>query len=669
MLGLRSTFGTPPYRVSSTWLAGIGFFGVVGAVVGLRHPAAAQSIGPSFSCSPAPVDALAQLTCANPTLSFADIKLVQAYYALRHTVGVSGQRPLKSEFLSFIVNTRRACGLPPVDPGRDQSSFPVLPGAASCVVGAYEGQRTAWAHRLTGPAADEAARAPDRNVALQAKLQVLGYLPSGSTADGVFGTATRNAVVAWQAAKGRPVTSFLDDADAAMLFADQASSSRQASATASATTTAPDRTVKALAIGAMTGASLQVAYKDLTVEVRSGSDQELSVCKAGGLLGLSAEPPAGQSTCRGLIVVVSVGGKQVIESPLAAIAEGQGIGGLNISVAIRQLDRASAYPQVVLSGYTGGAHCCTVTVVATSASDETWQFVDLGRNDGDGGIDVLTLDDDGSSVLVDYNDRFLYQYGSYVGSLRPTRLRKLSGTKVADVTREPRYRSYLLRELKLMEQRGASERPLREPNAYFAGWVSQKALVGQLSEAWRTMLASYDRKEEQGRNVCAVDESIFFKTTYGTRECPKGEEIQVSYPEALARLLTELGYITPQESALLGFDPVKSAAQREQATVRYKEQMISGWFIISRDGNCVLARSPMSPADMIRADRYRGIEDNVSVVDGDAKGKPVAVRVDQPRANGLVSALTFYRGAARCESSRAQQQQTLEQLRYAEPRS
>jgi hypothetical protein len=71
------------------------------------------------------------------------------------------------------------------------------------------------------------------------------------------------------------------------------------------------------------------------------------------------------------------------------------------------------------------------------------------------------------------------------------------------VTKDPRYQDFLLSQLHRM---AASAAPgLGEPNGYFAGWVAQKALVGQLNDGWRTMLSSYDRKSTNGRTDCTLD--------------------------------------------------------------------------------------------------------------------------------------------------------------------
>jgi peptidoglycan hydrolase-like protein with peptidoglycan-binding domain len=61
-------------------------------------------------------------------------------------------------------------------------------------------------------------------VALQRDLQALGYLPTTAVVDGVYGAATRSAILAWQRSKGVSETGFLGRKDGIAL-ATQASDS------------------------------------------------------------------------------------------------------------------------------------------------------------------------------------------------------------------------------------------------------------------------------------------------------------------------------------------------------------------------------------------------------------------------------------------------------------
>lgn len=623
--------------------------------------ASAESVGPSFPCTPAPLDALARLTCSDRPLAQADIRMVQTYYALRRAVGPDGQKPLKSRLLSFIVNTRQTCGLPPVEPKRDQSEVPLPATAASCVAAAYDRQRAIWVRKLSGPAAEEAARAPEQNIALQGKLKALGFMPKDAAVDGVFGTGTRTALLAWQHTTGRPETGFFGDEDAAGLLGAAAVSSPQDPLAALRD--------KPLAQAGYHDKALAIGYKDLQVTLDTETSNNVEVCQApnGGFLSLGSLSDSHQTTCRAVVARVAIAGKDVLTAPAALLDGKMDADTLHLKVAIRRLDAATALPQVVISGDTGGSECCALTAVATARADGTWQFVNLEQNDGGEEINFLDLAHSGSSVLVDIDDRLLNQYASFAWSYAPTRIRRLIGTTLQDVTRDPRYRSFLLRELQDMEQyyaRSASQ----EANGYLAAWVAQKALVGQLKDGWRVMLASYDHQSTDGLSRCAVDKRVWTKSPDGKDStCPDGQQLTVPFPEALALQLVKLGYITSEESTELGYDPAKIEAARkttmEVATTRYEQQMTQRWFVITHAGNCVVADAPASPAELISIDREDGLEDIVNILEADDSGKPAVVQVGEPRSGDLVSVITFYRGSAKCESSRRQRRNELENLR------
>jgi hypothetical protein len=612
--------------------------------------ASAAAVGPSFPCTPPPIDALSRLTCSNDDLARSEIRMVQTYYALRQMVGPDGQKSIKSEFLSFVIATRRLCGLPPVEPTRDQSQFPLTTNGASCVAAAYDAQRSAWANRLSGPAAEEAARAPEQNIAVQGRLQSLDLIPKDAIIDGVFGTGTRTALLAWQRARNRPETGFVGNQDASILLAAVPSEP-------------PDQLarwrVKELAQAEFHGNPVTLAYNNLRVLLDIETITNAGACAAGGI---NSTGDKDAKSCRGIVAKISVDGKEVLTPVVDTITSDTNIELLQIKAAVRALDGTTTLPQVVITGYSGGAHCCTSTTIATSSGDGTWKSTTPPQIDGDVGYNFLDIAHNGSSVLVDWAGGFNYHFSSYAGSNPPTRIQKFRDGKLDDVTKDPRYREILLLQLRSMEASAAQG--VSEPNGYLAGWIAQKSLVGQLTDGWRTMLTSYDRKSIEGRTACAVGKRVWVTGRYGSDlECPEGQEAILPFPEALARHLLDLGYLTSGQSAQLGFDPARIEAEREAATIRYEDQMLHGWFVINRAERCMLTRTPVSPAAMVTNARARGVEDIVAVLASDDDGKPNIVRVGEPQGNGLQSSITFYRGVAKCEALRQQQNDALEKLR------
>ncbi len=181
-----------------------------------------QGLGPSFNC-PTPRDSLGQLICNDADLSKMDLIYVQAYESVRQKVGQEGQKALRAEAVKFNSSTREQCNIPMA--GLPASTN--LPDSSrACVMEAYRKQRDILMSQLSGPAADEANRPIEFHVALQATLIRNGFLPSSAKADGVYGSGTRQAIVAWQKSAGRDATGFLSNDDASALVENEPKSSR-----------------------------------------------------------------------------------------------------------------------------------------------------------------------------------------------------------------------------------------------------------------------------------------------------------------------------------------------------------------------------------------------------------------------------------------------------------
>lgn len=147
----------------------------------------------------------------------------------------------------------------------------------------------------------------------------------------------------------------------------------------------------------------------------------------------------------------------------------------NAEVRVARLDTSSSEPQIVFSSYWGGAHCCTVTRILTRVGGQ-WRALE-GR----------TLDGDSAHELVSIHNSFLYRFASYAGSHAPTRIERLTGDRIVDATRDPRFQAYLRQDLFRQEHWAALQPELWRQNGFLGGWVGAKALVGQFDEAWSRM--------------------------------------------------------------------------------------------------------------------------------------------------------------------------------------
>ncbi len=204
------------------------------------------------------------------------------------------------------------------------------------------------------------------------------------------------------------------------------------------------------------------------------------------------------------------------------------------------LDATTPLPQVVFSRYTGGAHCCAETFIATQSGGK-WVSVNAGTRDGEEGFAFEDIDGDGNVELTGVDNRFLYAFDSYAGSLAPSRIYRLRGTSLVEVTRDPRFQPWLRAEL-ARQEREANENPESwKSNGFLAGWVAQKALLGETTDAWSRMLKNYDRASDWGALSC--------ESKPKQAECADPERRAQMFPRLLRAFLVGNGYLAANDPA------------------------------------------------------------------------------------------------------------------------
>ncbi|QEO17861.1 restriction endonuclease [Acetobacter vaccinii] len=162
---------------------------------------------PDFNCSvDHSKDSIATMLCNNSEAAKHELIFDQAYYALRQTVGKSGWKALKQE----VVNDSTLltdCLIPSTS-----SADP------ACYIAHMDALTDKYKSRLTGTSLQEANRPIDQHITLQEDLINLGFLKNTTQVDGVYGEATRTAIVKWQKSNGdETADGFLSDSDAEKL--------------------------------------------------------------------------------------------------------------------------------------------------------------------------------------------------------------------------------------------------------------------------------------------------------------------------------------------------------------------------------------------------------------------------------------------------------------------
>jgi hypothetical protein len=175
------------------------------------------------------------------------------------------------------------------------------------------------------------------------------------------------------------------------------------------------------------------------------------------------------------------------------------------TLELQDLDR-NTVPEVVVSTFTGGAHCCTEYTI------HGWQqnkFVTTTTGPLDsGGGQFKDLNGDGTLEFLSADNAFLYAFDSYAGSFPPTRIYQYKAGKLINATRQyPKVLRAHAWEMYQAFQRTQKEAEFSR-NGVLAGYVGQKILLGEYSQGWDLMLASYDRKSDWGLDIYKGDKAI-----------------------------------------------------------------------------------------------------------------------------------------------------------------
>lgn len=193
-------------------------------------------------------------------------------------------------------------------------------------------------------------------------------------------------------------------------------------------------------------------------------------------------------------------------------------------VSLKDLDN-NGVSEVIVKAFSGGAHCCTTLNIYTWNHNK---FIKLetGYLDGEGGT-FQDLDRDGKLEFISHDNSFLYTFSSYAGSFPPSRIYAFRNGRFENVTRK--YIKHLKSQAWEMYQAFLQvKKEGNDVNGILAGYVAQKALLGEFHQAWEFMLANYDRTSDWGLAI--------YK---GDREVGK----YPNFPTALKAFLIEQGYL------------------------------------------------------------------------------------------------------------------------------
>jgi len=222
-----------------------------------------------------------------------------------------------------------------------------------------------------------------------------------------------------------------------------------------------------------------------------------------------------------------------------------------LKMSLRHLDASSPFPQVMVSAYTGGAHCCSLTSIfdlsPDGSSGRSWQHLELGAMDGDGEPDVVDIAGNGQQEILTSDQSFLYAFASHAGSEAPVVIARYHDGVLENVTRDPAYRDYLAKDL-ADRRRNWIKSGRFEPNGFLAYEVATMANMDQFEKGWRDMLAHAQSTKESGFGLSACDLKPTAEKQNGYA-CSVKEKELLPFPQALSLFLVRAGYVTPEQIA------------------------------------------------------------------------------------------------------------------------
>lgn len=240
-------------------------------------------------------------------------------------------------------------------------------------------------------------------------------------------------------------------------------------------------------------------------------------------------------------------------------------------VAAVRLDPISPRLSVVFSSFWGGAHCCTVTKIATQDSRTGRWLVADGETLDSGGYAFEDLDGDGTYELLNGDNSFLYAFGPYASSNPPAQIHWLRAGRLEDVTRHANFAGYQRQRLAGMEHAANLDPERWHDNNFLGGWVAQSILVGRGEAGWARMLQLYDRNAEWPYEECTVALPL--------TKCPDARKRKTDFPTALQRHLNEAGYPTPWLGPLAVAPPAITVpagpARYEVAAAAFESQPVN----------------------------------------------------------------------------------------------
>ena len=190
-------------------------------------------------------------------------------------------------------------------------------------------------------------------------------------------------------------------------------------------------------------------------------------------------------------------GRVVLDAPVPApcrecpvIPSGAAAGVNSMSLVDLEKD---GEPEAIVDLYTGGAHCCTYSVIYgyRPATDSYGRLI---HGWGDSSYQLVDIDHDGRSELRSADDSFAYAFTSYLFSGLPVQVWGYRGGRLVDVTRN--FPNTIRADLKSQASRyRLARREHLDVRGVLAAYVADQYLLDRGKYGWRAVRNALRRGE------------------------------------------------------------------------------------------------------------------------------------------------------------------------------
>ena len=207
----------------------------------------------------------------------------------------------------------------------------------------------------------------------------------------------------------------------------------------------------------------------------------------------------------------------------------------SVSAELQPL-RPGGLPELVVSAYSGGAHCCTTTLIYTQdslSSQNNGRPENIGVLDlGNFGVDFQDLNGDGTRELIVYSDNLAYYDWSYAATPALKTVLGWDGLRLADRTRFYPYvpaqeAARNLKEAQDMFAPDTFENLKADVAAYFGNMI----LAGRGSEAEAYVKAQLLPRSAALKNWWPAHRGDLIGFTYGQPEARLSIDVSPSWPK------------------------------------------------------------------------------------------------------------------------------------------